>query len=150
MTRFTFDPRRPQYPVWSRDGRWVVFSSGQKEAAARTSATRAGRDIYRKLSSGAGAEDLLLESPEDTLARSLSPDDRFLLDEEPGSGVWVLPTVGTRTPSVVMKSGVHSQFSPDGRWVAYASGESGQNEIYVRPFVPPGAAGPAAGAGAGQ
>ena len=78
MTRFTFDPRPDRYPVWSRDGRWVVFSSNRKEGAALRSAKLAGRDIYRKLSSGAGAEDLLLESPEDTLPRSMSPDDHFL------------------------------------------------------------------------
>ena len=68
--------------------------------------------------------------------------------------------VGTRTPSVVMQSvpmqswSPGPRFSPDGRWVAYASGESGRSEIYVRPFVPPvgpnSAAGPAAVAGAGQ
>ena len=53
--------------------------------------------------------------------------------------------------SVPMQSWSPSpQFSPDGRWVAYASGASGRSEIYVRPFVPPDAAGPAAGAGAAQ
>jgi hypothetical protein len=57
-------------------------------------------------------------------------------------------------PSVFLKKTpfreIHGAFSPDGRWVAYQSNESGRNEIYVRPFVPPGSAGLAAGAAADQ
>ena len=61
--------------------------------------------------------------------------------------------VGDRTPSVFLKTPFNERwgaFSPDGRWVAYQSNESGQNEIYVRPFVPPSAAGPAAAAAGSQ
>ena len=57
---------------------------------------------------------------------------------------------GDRTPSVFLKTPfreAYGAFSPDGRWVAYQSNESGRPEIYVRPFVPPGAAGTAAAAG---
>ena len=59
--------------------------------------------------------------------------------------------VGDRTPSVFLKTPFReawASFSPDGRWVAYQSNESGRTEIYVRPFVPPGATG--AGAAVGQ
>ena len=62
--------------------------------------------------------------------------------------VWVLPMVGGGTPSVFLKTPFRElwgAFSPDGRWVAYQSNESGRQEIYVRPFVPPGATGTAAG-----
>ena len=61
--------------------------------------------------------------------------------------------VGDYTPSVVLKTPFRESFgafSPDGRWVAYLSTESGRPEIYVRPFVPPGARGTAAGAAGGQ
>ena len=61
--------------------------------------------------------------------------------------------VGDRTPSVFLKTPfreAYGAFSPDGRWVAYQSNESGRSEIYVRPFVPPGAAGTGAGAAGGQ
>ena len=64
-----------------------------------------------------------------------------------------MPMVGDRTrPSVFLKTPfreAYGVFSPDGRWVAYMSNESGRVEIYVRPFVPPGAAGTAAGGGWG-
>jgi hypothetical protein len=56
--------------------------------------------------------------------------------------------VGDRTPSVVLKTPfreAYGVFSPDGRWVAYHSNETGRPEIYVRPFASPGAAGTAAG-----
>jgi len=61
--------------------------------------------------------------------------------------------VGDRTPSVFLETPyleTYGAFSPDGRWVAYQSDESGRPDIYVRPFVPPGAAGTAAGAAGGQ
>ncbi len=65
----------------------------------------------------------------------------------------MLPLEGDRTPWVFLKTPFRETsgaFSPDGRWVAYMSNESGQNEIYVRPFVPPSAAGSVAGAAGGQ
>ncbi len=75
---------------------------------------------------------------------SWSADGRYLLyhtiDQQTGADLWVVPIAGDPTPSVVLRtpfrelSGV---FSPDGRWVAYQSDESGRNEINIRPFVPP-------------
>ena len=83
--------------------------------------------------------------------RSWSADGRFLLyhstDPQTSGDLWVVPMAGDRTPSVFLKTPfreVWGAFSPDGRWVAYQSNESGRPEIYVRPFVPPGAAGTAA------
>ena len=83
---------------------------------------------------------------------SWSADGRFLLyhsiDPQTNADLWVVPMVGDRTPSVFLKTPfreAYGAFSPDGRWVAYQSNESGRTEIYVRPFVPPGAAGTAAG-----
>jgi hypothetical protein len=58
-----------------------------------------------------------------------------------GFDVWVLPLAGDRKPQVFLNTGFdegQGQFSPDGRWVAYVSNESGQYEIYVRPFPGPG------------
>jgi Tol biopolymer transport system component len=75
------------------------------------------------------------------------------LDPQTNGDLWVVPMAGDRTPSVFLKTPfteLWGAFSPDGRWVAYQSNESGRMEIYVRPFVPPGAAGTAAGATGGQ
>ncbi len=63
---------------------------------------------------------------------------------ETETDLWIVPMSGDRTPSVFLKTQfreVWGAFSPDGQWVAYVSNESGQPEVYVRRFVPPGTAG---------
>ena len=139
-SRFTFDAAQDRYPIWSADGSRIVFDSNRKGP----------RDLYRKPSSGAGSEELLVESPQIKVASDWSADGRFLLyhsvDRQTGADLWVLPTEGDRKPRVFLKTGfneVWGRFSPDGRWVAYASNESGRYEIYIRSF-----AAAASGAGA--
>jgi Tol biopolymer transport system component len=130
-TRFTFDPSLDRFPTWSPDGSRIVFDS-----------TRKGhRDLYLKPSNGAGSEELLVESAQDKGAADWSRDGRFLLyhsiDPQTGYDIWVLPMEGDRKPFVFLKTNFdekRGKFSPDGRWVAYMSNESGRYEIYVRPF----------------
>jgi hypothetical protein len=91
---------------------------------------------------------------------SVSPDGGFLMynsiDATSNGDLSVLPLSGSAghgTPFVFFKTPfreVYGSFSPDGRWVAYHSNESGRPEVYVRPFVPPGEAGTVAPAAAGQ
>jgi Tol biopolymer transport system component len=133
-SRFTFDPAPDTIPLWSSDGTRIVFRSN------RTGAD----DLYQKLASGAAAEERLVASDQVKSPESWSPDGRFLLyrsiDPKTNLDLWVVPVAGDRTPSVFLKTPFregYAAFSPDGRWVAYESNESGQNEIYVRPFVPP-------------
>ena len=134
-TRFTFGPATDRWPVWSPDGRRLVFSQ-----------QRAGIfDLYQKPANGAGAEALLLASPETKTATSWSPDGRSLLYTNNSSkappDVWVLPMAGDPKPFPFLNSTFHERtttFSPDGHWVAYESDESGRSEIYVRPFPGPG------------
>ncbi len=135
--------RSTAYPLWSPDGTRIVFGS-----------SRTGLfDLYQKLTSGAGVEERLVASDQGKAPSSWSADGRFLLyhsiDPQTNADLWVVPMVGDRTPSVFLKTPfreVWGVFSPDGRWVAYQSNESGRDEIYVRPFGPPGAArGPAGG-----
>jgi Tol biopolymer transport system component len=84
---------------------------------------------------------LLLESNLEKSPESWSPDGRFLLysafDPTTRQDLWVLPLDGERKPFVFLKtpsSERNGQFSPDGRWIAYTSDESGRGEVYVAPF----------------
>ena len=86
------------------------------------------RVVNVKPSSGAGSEELLLDSPQDKYAGSFSPDGRFLLyisnDPKNQFDVWVLPLSGDRKPFVFLNTRFDERtagFSPDGRWVAYQS-----------------------------
>ena len=140
-SRFTFDAALDRFPIWSPDGSRIVFDSNRK----------GHRDLYQKSSSGAGAEELLVESPQDKVATDWSADGRFILyhsiDPQTARDLWVLPMEGDRKPWVFLKTSFderNGQFSPDGRWVAYMSNESGRKEIYIRPFAAPAASGAAA------
>jgi len=133
-TRFTSDPALESAPIWSPDGKRVVFQSLR----------RSHPDLYEKASDGSGSEELLLVSERTKYPNDWSPDGRNLLfraiDAKTNFELWVLPA-GSRDPVSYLKAafGVsHGQFSPDGRWVAYASNESGKWEIYVAPFPGPG------------
>ena len=102
-------------------------------------------------------EERLVASDQAKNPNSWSADGRFVLyfsnDPQSNGDLWVVPTEGDHTPSVVLKTPFREAFgvfSPDDRWIAYQSNESGRPEIYVRPFVAPGAAGTAAAATGGQ
>jgi Tol biopolymer transport system component len=133
-TRFTSDPAPETHNVWSPDGGRIVFDSRRKGGH---------RDMYQKASNGTGDEEVLLEDEFDKNPRVWSPDGRFILyiRRSPNPNIWVLPLTGDRkpfpfreTPSGELPCG----FSPDGRWVAYFSNESGRTEVYVSPFPGPG------------
>jgi len=135
MTRFTFDPAVDLVPLWSPDGMRIAFVSTRKGPY----------NLYLKPSSGAGAEELLLETPNNKYAQDWSKDGRFLLyaeaDPKTGRDLWALPMTGNdRKPIVVVKTPfeeLNGQFSPDGHWVAYETNESGRFEIVVQPFPVP-------------
>jgi eukaryotic-like serine/threonine-protein kinase len=139
----TGDDRMARYPVWSRRGDRIAFASG------RTGSVQ----LFARPSSGSDDEDVLLESPRDAIPTDWSPDGRFLLYFAPspktGTDVWVLPQ-DTHLPRMFLTTAANEmwgQFSPDGRWVAYQSNETGRFEIYVRPFPGPGAPIPISSAG---
>jgi Tol biopolymer transport system component len=134
-TRITFDPARDDFAQLSPDGTVVVFRSGR---------TGAG-DLYTKLLGRTDPEELLLQTDELKVPMSWSPDGRFLMylsfDPVTNADLWVLPLQGDRTPYVFLRTPFREAlgvFSPDGRWVAYHSNESGRPEVYVRPFFEPG------------
>jgi Tol biopolymer transport system component len=134
--RLTIDPDTDHgIPVWSPDSNSIAFGALQGKV-------RAG--IYRKPSNGAGSEELLLpaDSSVQIWPTSWSRDAGFMLYTHGNIGlsqadIWVLPLAGDRKPRLFVKApapAFDGQFSPDGRWVAYTSGESGRNEVYVVPF----------------
>ena len=149
-TRLTFDPANDFRPLWSPDGTRVVFQSIRK----------GNMNLYWKLSSGVGPDELLLGSDLEPGPTDWSSDGRFLLlrspDPQTGFDLWILPmsganaspagrshqeTSGDKKPFPFLKTPFverDGQFSPDTKWIAYESNESGRFEIYVQPFPGPG------------
>jgi dipeptidyl aminopeptidase/acylaminoacyl peptidase len=147
--RLTFRQSQGSYPVWSPDGTRIAFSAGNPP-----------NTLFEKDSSGAGREKELQKGDEIRVPTSWSHDGRFLLyttstTGKTGAEVWVLPLEGSaRKPVLLLGSSFNEAagaFSPDVRWIAYISDESGRPEIYVRPFLASGPSGaPALGEGKWQ
>jgi Tol biopolymer transport system component len=139
MTRLTFDARNDTRPAWSPDGRQVAFTSDRDGMY----------QLYRKDASGAGEEERLLEARSAVNLLDWSRDGRYLLyaaqNGETGSDLMVLPLFGDRTPVAAVRTPFRAnvgRFSPDGRWLAYKSNDTGRDEIYVQAFSGDAAAGP--------
>jgi len=134
-TRFTFEPGIDLYPNWSPDGSRIAFSSDREGVS----------NIYSKVSSGAGRDELLLKTPLPKVISDWSPDGRYILysanNPKTKADLWVLPLTGDRAPRAPPFPFLETEFnerqgsfSPDGRFLAYVSDESGRLEVYVRPF----------------
>jgi serine/threonine protein kinase len=135
-SRFTFETTGAGDAIWSPDGSQIVYAAGGGQST----------DIFRRSSNGATKEEVLFHS--DTLKTPLdwSSDGRWLLYTERGkdTGVdlWALPDangpVGQERKAVPYLvtpfNEVQAKFSPDVKWVAYSSNETGAFEVYVRPF----------------
>jgi serine/threonine protein kinase len=119
---------RSYSPVFSFDGAYVVYGADSA-------------DIYQKRSDGGGDEELVYKSGEGKLPMDESRDGQFLLygvySDKTRGDLWVLPLQGERKPKAYLATEfneIEAQFSPDTRWVAYESDESGMPDVYVRPF----------------
>ena len=133
-SRFTFGQALDDNAIWSPDQQHIVFAS-----------TRNGgvRNLYLKNASGAGSEELLLQTDRDKYPTDWSRDGQYILYTEASSPrqVWALPMNGDRKPIPVLKTSANensARFSPDGHWVAYISYETGGARVYVQTFPPGG------------
>jgi Tol biopolymer transport system component len=127
-TRLHSDPVDEKFPVWSHDGSKVIYRSDRKGPP----------DIYEIAVGVPGSERPLLEQPGVQQPEDLSRDGRFLVycdDVRPtASDIWLLPLFGDRKPVPWLRTRFIEKtprFSPDGRWIAYESDESGDPEIYA-------------------
>jgi len=141
-TRLTFGGATHLMPSWSADGQRVVY------VRLNGTTAQSGSSLRARLASGGGQEEILMESDLNGAARTLlapqlSPDGKYLVHTEqngPSAGVWALPLTGEKKPfSIVLPQTaqariVQSRLSPDGRWLAYTSTESGREEVYVTHF----------------
>jgi serine/threonine-protein kinase len=133
LTRLTFDEGPECSPVWTLDGQRIAFLSLRYGKAG----------VYWKAADGTGKEELLYSVPGlITFPASWSDNGKTMVGAEWELGrmnfdIGILPTGGDGKPRLLLKEKYYEaqpQVSPDGRWIAYTSNESGQNQVCVRPF----------------
>ncbi len=140
MTRLTFSSGFDGYPVWSPDGKLIAYESDRAEGAG---------NLYLIRADGGAEPQRLTNSRNPESPGSFSRDGKHLAFSEwnPDSGsddIWTVPIDAGRAggpPLPFLRTSANENmpaFSPDGKWLAYVSDESGKDEVYVRPFPGPG------------
>jgi len=133
FSRLTFDSMKC-CPVWSPAGDRIVFRSDRGAAG----------DLYQKLASGSGQEELLWKDGRLNIATDVSRDGHYIVfqatDPNTKDDLWALPTSGERKPFSLFRTEFNEgqgRVSPDGQWIAYTSDESGKPEVYAQSFPAP-------------
>jgi len=129
-TRFTFGSEFAAFPAWSPDSSRIIFVSNRGGT----------QNLYEKPVNGGKEEEILLKSKEVKEGNDWSRDGRFLFYSaaDPKTNICVLPLEGNKKPVPFLATEFYESspaISPDGRWVAYNSNESGRTEVYVRSFA---------------
>ena len=134
-SRLTLGPTPIRNVALSPGGDHIVFSSVRGESFA----------LYQKLTNGTRPEEVLVTSGRSMMPNSWSSDDRFIIYQtngpDTGQDIWALPLSGDRKPFPVAQSEHgerEGQLSPDSRWIAYDSTESGRRDVWMQPFPPTG------------
>jgi len=128
LSRLTFDAESDFSPSWTPDGDHVVFSSMRNQS----------RGIYRRAAAGTGPVERLTPGATATvqIPESFSPDGTLLVFSQ-FTDLYVMTTAGEPTIRPLIQTEFNeslASISPDGRWIAYVSDETGQREIFVQPF----------------
>ncbi len=136
-TRITFDQQIVQEPTWSPDGKTLIFSARMAKGGGNV-------EIRSKAADGSGAEKTLITEQNNYHYPAWSPDGKYLTyiwgDGEKMVSLWIVPVAGDAKPVAIVQppsplSNINSyRVSPDSRWVAYVSDESGLQEIYITSF----------------
>jgi serine/threonine-protein kinase len=130
LTRLTSDLAADRAPVWTSDGRRIIFSSDRDGVS----------NLYWQPANGTTDAERLTKSPNTHNASAVTPDGtRVVLHEATASDIslMILAFAGSRQLQPLVQNSFvneNAAISPDGRWLAYESNASGQDEIYVRPF----------------
>jgi serine/threonine protein kinase len=134
-TRLTFEPSVDFAPQWTPDGKQITYSSNPGNGSFNT---------YIKNSDGSGQAAVLLKSTYNNIATDFSSDGKYILltavgfgNKNSGYDLIVLPRNGDGTPTKYLVTNfgeVAGKFSPNVKWVAYTSDESGKNQTYIAPF----------------
>jgi Tol biopolymer transport system component len=134
-SRLTSDPSLDRNPVWSPDGKRLAFMSNRLGIG----------DLYVKPANGSGNDELLFKSDGWSRPLDWSPDGESLLfdqaDSKTSNDLWILALSGDKKPRPLLDSPfseTEGRFSPDGRWIAYVSNETGRSEVFVQPYPPSG------------
>jgi Tol biopolymer transport system component len=137
MSRLSFDPAEDETPIWSPDGRTVAWTATRGTLA---------RGIFRRAADGSGKEELVWSLQNHAHLRDWLPDGRALLveiaDPKSGTDIWRLDLGEKPTATLFLQTPFNernSRISPDGRWLAYSSDESGRDEVYIQSFPSAGA-----------
>jgi len=133
LTRLTVDGGQDRWPIWTPDGRAILFS-------AEAGTVRG--NVFRVSSDGVGAPERLTTSSSDLqFPNSIDPEGTRLVFRDDAlktaRDLWLLMLDGKSKPQLLIQTGFNeenAEISPNGRWLAYQSTESGEDEVYVRPF----------------
>jgi Tol biopolymer transport system component len=132
-TRFTFRDSTAADAVWSPDGSRIAFEAGNTT-------------LYLKPANGAGNEEMLVRTGINGRSTDWSRDGKFVVYMQfagtMGNDLWLLPMEGEHKPIPYLQTPfneANAQFSPDAKWMAYSSNESGTPQVYVQPIPATGA-----------